>query len=238
MKIFVSLCFISSTFFINTASAEDAPESLVDATFTIEFVTGTNLVVDVTMTAYKLTTDHAYTAEEIASASDEEMGALKLSIYLLLKNQINIVFGDAQILNFEMPTYSSGVFNEELNVKLTSTFFGLNDSVNAESLINGVLDMGAVVTYNFNLVTEPGWNNTFTYVLPDSISFKSANTDEVSLDTKEITWILNWNGADAEKSATLSTRLKNPTTTLSETEDIFLTFDLDSSNEEHGYTGV
>jgi hypothetical protein len=230
MKIFVSLCFISSTFFINTASAEDAPESLVDATFTIEFVTGTNLVVDVTMTAYKLTTDHAYTAEEIASASDEEMGALKLSIYLLLKNQINIVFGDAQILNFEMPTYSSGVFNEELNVKLTSTFFGLNGSVNAESLVNGVLDMGAVVTYNFNLVTEPGWNNAFTYVLPDSISFKSANTDEVSLDTKEITWILNWNGADAEKSATLSTRLKNPTTTLSETEDIFLTFDLDSSN--------
>jgi len=230
MKIFVSLCFISSTFFINTASAEDAPESLVDATFTIEFVTGTDLVVDVTMTAYKLTTDHAYTAEEIASASDEEMGALKLSIYLLLKNQINIVFGDTDVSNFEMPTYSSGVFTEELNVKLTSAFFGLNDSVNAESLVNGVLDMGAVATYNFNLVTELGWNNTFTYVLPESISFKSANTDKVSLDTKEITWILNWNGADAEKSATLSTRLKNPTTTLSETEDVFLTFDLDSSN--------
>ncbi len=230
MKIFVSLCFISSTFFINTASAEDAPESLVDATFTIEFVTGTDLVVDVTMTAYKLTTDHAYTAEEIASASDEEMGALKLSIYLLLKNQINIVFGDAKVSNFEMPTYSSGVFNEELNVKLTSAFFGLNDSVDSESLINGVLDMGAVITYNFNLVTELGWNNTFTCVLPDSINFKSANTDKVSLNRKEITWILNWNGADAEKSATLSTRLKNPTTTLSETEDIFLTFDLDSSN--------
>jgi hypothetical protein len=229
MKIFVSLCFISSTFFINTASAEDAPESLVDATFTIEFVTGTDLVVDVTMTAYKLTTDHAYTAEEIASASDEEMGALKLSIYLLLKNQINVVFGDAQILNFEMPTYSSGVFNEELNVKLTSTFFGLNDSVDSESMINGVLDMGAVITYNFNLVTEAGWNNTFTCVLPDSISFKSTNGD-VSANRKEITWILNWNGADAEKSAALSTRLKNPTTTVSETEDIFLTFDLDSSN--------
>jgi len=230
MKIFVSLCFISSTFFINTASAEDAPESLVDATFTIEFVTGTDLVVDVTMTAYKLTTDHAYTAEEIASASDEEMGALRLSIYLLLKNQINIVFGDAKVSNFEMPTYSSGVFNEELNVKLTSAFFGLNDSVDSESMINGVLDMGAVITYNFNLVTELGWNNTFTCVLPDSINFKSANTDKVSLNRKEITWILNWNGADAKKSATLSTRLKNPTTTLSETEDIFLTFDLDSSN--------
>ena len=233
MKIFVSLCFISSTFFINTASAEDAPESLVDATFTIEFVTGTNLVVDVTMTAYKLTTDHAYTAEEIASASDEEMGALKLSIYLLLKNQINIVFGDAEVSNFEMPTYSSGVFNEELNVTLTSTFFGLNDSVDPESMINGVLDMGAVVTYDFNLVTEPGWNNTFTYVLPESINFKSANTDEVSLDTKEITWTLNWNGADAEKAAVLSTRLNNPTTTVSEAEDIFLTFDLDSSNVDN-----
>ena len=182
------------------------------------------------MTAYKLTTDHAYATEEIASASDEEMGALRLSIYLLLKNQINIVFGYAQILNFEMPTYSNGVFNEELNVTLTSAFFGLNDSVDSESMINGVLDMGAVITYNFNLVTELGWNNTFICVLPDSIIFKSANTDKVSLNRKEITWILNWNGADAEKSAMLSTRLKNPTTTLSETEDIFLTFDLDSSN--------
>ncbi len=233
MKIFVSLCFISSTFFINIASAEDVPESLVDATFTIEFVTGTDLVIDVTMTAYKLTTDHAYTAEEIASASDEERGALKLSIYLLLKNQINIVFRDADISNFEMPTYSSGVFNEELNVKLTSTFFGLNDSVNAESLVNGVLDMDAVVTYNLNLVTEPGWNNTFTCILPESINFKSANTDEVSLDTKEITWTLKWNGADVEKGAVLSTRLNNPTTTVSETEDIFLTFDLDSSNVDN-----
>jgi hypothetical protein len=233
MKIFVSLCFMSSMFFINTASAEDVPESLVDATFTIEFVTGTDLVVDVTMTAYRLTTDHAYTAEEIAIASDEERGALRLSIYLLLKNQINIVFRDADISNFEMPTYSSGVFNEEFNVKLTSTFFGLNDSVNAESLINGVLDMDAVVTYNLNLVTEPGWNNTFTCILPESINFKSANTDEVSLGTKEITWTLKWNGADAEKAAVLSTRLKNPTTTVSETEDVFLTFDLDSSNVDN-----
>lgn len=233
IKIFVSLCFISSTFFITTVSAEDVPESIVDATFTIEFVTGTDLVVDVTMTAYKLTTDHAYTAEEVASASEEEMGALKLSIYLLLKNQINIVFEDADVSNFEMPTYNSGIFNEELNVKLTSAFFGLNDSVNAESLVNGVLDMDAVVTYNLNLVTEPGWNNTFTCILPESINFKSANTDEVSLDTKEITWALNWNGADVEKAAVLSTRLNNPTTTVSETEDIFLTFDLDSSNVDN-----
>ena len=179
MKIFVSLCLIFSTFFVSTASAEETPDSLVDATFTIGFVTGTDLVIDVTMTAYKLTTDHVYTAEEIASASTENMGALKLSIYLLLKNQINVVFEGAKISNFEMPTYSNGVFNEELNVKLTSDFFGLNDSVDAESLVNGVLDMGAKTTYNFNLVTEPGWNNTFTYVLPASITFKSANADAV-----------------------------------------------------------
>ena len=230
MKIFASVFLMFSMLFISTLPAEDTPDSLVDATFAITFVTGTELVVDVTMTAYKLTTDHTYTADEIASASDEERGALRLSIYLLLKNQITAVFGDAETLNFEMPTYSNGVFNEELKVKLTPTFFGLNASVNTESLVNGVLDMGAVITYNFNLVTEPGWNNTFTYLLPDSINFKSANTDEVSLDTKEITWTLNWNAAETEKTAVLSTHLNSPTTAASEAEDLFLTFDLDSSN--------
>ena len=233
VDIFVSLCLLFSILFINTVSAEDTPDSLVDATFTIEFVTGTELVVDVTMTAYRLTIDDVYTAEEIASASDEKMGALKYAVFLLLKSQINSVFENAEISNFEMPTYSSGVFNEELNVKLTSSFFGLNDSINSENLVNGVLDMGAVVTYNFNLVTEPGWNNTFTCVLPESISFKSTTNGEVSLNKKEITWTLNWNGANAEIAADLSTRFKNPTTTVSETEDIFLTFDLDTSNVDN-----
>jgi len=221
-------------FFINTASADDAPDSLVDATFTIEFVTGTELVVDVAMTAYKLTIDEAYTADEIASAVDEKMGALKYAVFLLLKNQINTVFENAEISNFELPTYSSGVFNEELNVKLTSSYFGLNDSVDVESLVNGVLDMDAVVAYNFNLVTEPGWNNTFTCVLPESISFNSADGyGEVAPNRKKIYWVLNWNGANAEILAELSTRYKNPTTTVSENEDIFLTFDLDSSNADN-----
>ena len=57
VDIFVSLCLLFSILFINTVSAEDTPDSLVDATFTIEFVTGTELVVDVAMTAYRLTID-------------------------------------------------------------------------------------------------------------------------------------------------------------------------------------
>jgi len=40
-------------------------------------------------------------------------------------------------------------------------------------------------TYNFNLVTEPGWNNTFNYILPNIFSFKSANTEIVS-DNKAV----------------------------------------------------
>jgi len=231
--IFVSLCLLFSILFINTVSAEDTPDSLVDATFTIEFVTGTELVVDVTMTAYKLTTDETYDADAIKSATDDEMGALTYELYLMLKSQIDVVFEDAEISSFERPIYSSGVFNEELNVKLTSSFFGLNESVDSESLVNGVLDMGAIVKYNFNLLTEPGWNNTFTCVLPESISFKSTTTGELSLNAKEITWTLNWNGANAETAADLSTYFKNPTTTVSETEDIFLTFDLDSSNVDN-----
>jgi len=83
-------------------------------------------------------------------------------------------------------------------------------------------------------VTEPGWNNTFICVLPDSISFNSAEGDgEVSQNRKEITWALKWNGVNAEIAAKLSTRYKDPTTTSSDTENIFLTFDLDSSNVDN-----
>ena len=43
-NLFVVLGIIFSIIFSHVASADDTPESLVDATFSIEFVTGTELV--------------------------------------------------------------------------------------------------------------------------------------------------------------------------------------------------
>ena len=51
-------------------------------------------------------------------------------------------------------------------VNLTASFFHYNGSMNLTNFINGVLDMGATVTYHFNLQAEQGWNTTYVYVLP------------------------------------------------------------------------
>ena len=228
----VIVCFVVSCFFIRPVSSAEDPDSLVDATFNISFISGTDVLVDVEMNAYKLTTDHVYTAAEIASASDEERGALKHAIYLLLKNQLNTVFRGADIQNFELPKYSNGVFHEELNVKLNSAFFGINNSIDVDQIVNGALDIGAVITYAFDLVTEPGWNNTFTCVLPESISLRSVNTNQTSQDLKEATWAVSWCKEESVTSAVLSTQFTTPTTE-SETEDIFLSFDVDTSNVDN-----
>jgi len=233
----VSLCLLFSILFINTVSAEDTPDSLVDATFTIEFVTGTNLKINAVLDVQKInvfdTTYNSAEIENIATTNLEILGAIKLSLRNSLKNQIEISFENAVITAVnQIPDYRNKFFYDEFNVDLVSSYFELNNSVDSESLVNGVLDMGAEVTYNFNLVTEPGWNNTFTCLL-ESISFESTTNGEVSLNRKEITWTLNWNGANAEIAADLTTCLKDPTTTVSETEDIFLTFDLDSSNVDN-----
>jgi len=238
MKIVVCLCLVFSMLYISTISAEETLDSLVDATITVEFVTGTNLKINTVLDVQRINVfDTVYDNAEIqniASTNLEILGAIKLSLRNLLKNQIETSFDGAIVTAInQIPEYQNNLFYDEFAVDLVSSYFGLNDSANSETLVNGFLDMGAVVEYNFNFVTEPGWNNTFTCVLPNSISFKSANTDDVSLNTKEITWTLNWNGVNSEIAARLSTRYKNPTTTGSETEDIFLTFDLDSSNVDN-----
>ncbi len=239
MKIVVSLCLVFSTFFISVIATEETPDSLVDATITVEFITGTNLKINTVLDVQRINVfDTAYNnaeIENIATTNLEILGAIKLSLRNLLKNQIESSFENAIVTAInQIPDYQNKLFYDEFAVDLVSSYFGLNDSVNSEALVNGVLDMGAVVEYTFNFVTELGWNNTFICVLPDSISFNSADSDgKVSPNTKEITWTLKWNSVNAEIAAKLSTRYNDPTTTVSETEDIFLTFDLDSSNVDN-----
>jgi hypothetical protein len=114
-------------------------------------------------------------------------------------------------------------------VNLTPAFFRYNGSLNLTNFIIGVLDIGATVTYHFDLHAEEGWNTTFMYALPGTMTLAYANTPETNPDTNTVTWLVqNWNGNDAGKEATLSVQSKNPTTMSSETEDISLEFTLDT----------
>ena len=154
----IMLC---SFLLINSATAEDAIENIVDAEFYITFETGTDLNIEIIMDAIQLTTDQTYDEEGIKSASEQDLGAFRLLLFQMLNRQIDGVFENAEIVNFTMPTFDGERFNEELNVVLTPTYFGLNESVNTYDFINGVLDMGAIVNYSLDLQAEPGWNNTY-----------------------------------------------------------------------------
>jgi len=234
IMIFVMFSLVFSFYIVDPTTGEDSSFDLVEASINIDFLTGTNLKLTAVLDVQRINVfDTTYDSNEIESIADtnlEILGAIKLSLRNVLKNQINSCFDNA-IINAinQIPNYENKLFYDEFNIDLVSPYFGLNDSVNSENLVNGVLDIGAVVEYDFHLVTEQGWNNSYTFVLPDFISFYYAN-GAVSSDRKEINWILKWNTASSEKDAELSIRYKDPTTVISENEDVFITFGLDSSN--------
>ena len=230
LDIILVVLLLSLFLLLNIAIAEDEIENKVNASIDIEFVTGIDLNVDIAMDVYQLTTDKTYDAAGIKSASEQELGAFRLKLYLMLEEQLEEIFANANILNFTMPTFDGDKFNEDFNVELTSSFFNLNESVNSEKFINGVLDIGAIVNYTFNLQTEQGWNNTYTIILSESIGYKRTTG---SVENNRIQWeVKNGDGEHSSKLAEISIKLEDPTTPRLETEDIQLEFVLDSRDEK------
>ena len=222
------ILILSSFFIINVTTAEDTIDNIVAAEFFIDFVTGTNLEIDILMDAHKLTTDKTYTAEEIKSASDLNLGAFSYLLYQMLDRQLEETFKNAEISNFTIPIFDGDKFTEELNVKLNSSFFGLNDSVNANDFINGILDIGGIVNYSLNFQVELGWNNTYIIELGQNLDFKKTTG---TLDGGRIQWIVkNWDGNNSGELAELQLMMDNPTTPTLESEDIPLEFILDSQS--------
>ena len=224
------LLFLSSFALVDVANAEDEIENKVNASIDIEFLTGTYLNINIDMDVYQLTTDKTYSATGIKSASEQEIGAFRLKLYMMLQDQLEEIFANAKFLNFTMPTFDGDKFNEDFNVELTSSFFDLNESVNSEKFINGVMDIGSIVNYTFNLQTEQGWNNTYTIILPETIGYKRTTG---SVENNRIQWkVQNGDGEHPSKLAEISLKLEDPTTPRLETEDIQLEFNLDSRDEK------
>ncbi len=226
ITLLICALILLSFFIIYNVTAEDTIENLVEATFNIEFVTGTDLNIIITIDPQKLTTDKTYTADEIKSASPQQLGALGYLLYLMLESQLDVTFENAEIEDFEIPIFDGDQFTEELNVSLTSSFFELDDSVNVNDFINGILDMSAYVNYSYTLQAESGWNNSYKIDLGSDLEFK--RTTGIPID-KYIVWtVKNWDGNSQNKIAKIQVKKKAPTTEKLETEDIFIGFKLDS----------
>lgn len=230
--------FILPTFlFFNTTLAQEERESIVDAVFSVEFETATSLKIQANMDVQELTVfDVLYNNNELrniatsTNQSDiETLGAIKLTLRNLLKNQIKNSFINSTIeAAVEKPYYENTYFKDEYKVNLTSAFFGLNQTVNSQELINGVLDMDAIVFYYFNLQAEHGWNNTYTFSLPDNIKYRYTTG---SVESEKIKWMVkNREGLNPVSPAEISLQFVDPTTPLQSSENISLEFILDSSN--------
>jgi len=216
----------SSFLFINSVVAEDTINNLVNATFEIEFISGSEINIEIEIKPQILTTDKTFTIEEIKSATPQQIGAFGYLLYLMLENQLDVIFEDAEIKDFEIPAFDGNTFFEELNVSLYPSFFDFDESVNVDDFINGVLDISALVNYSFVLQTEPGWNNTYKIYLGKDLEFK--RTNGLPSD-KYIEWMVrNWQGTIESKIAEIQVKKIEPTTEKIESEDIFIGFELKS----------
>jgi hypothetical protein len=229
-SLLIAMFFLLSFIMIGTTTADDTIDNLVEAEFDIDFVTGNTLNVNIIIDAYKLTTDQTYDADGIKGASEQELGAFRLLLYQMLNAQLGVTFQNANITNFTMPTFDGERFNEELTVELTPSFFGLDESVNVDDFINGILDMGGRVNYSLNLKAEPGWNNTYLVGLHHSLEFMRTTG---SLRGDDISWtVRNWKEEFPDEVAEMQLGKKNPTTPSLSSEDISLEFILDSKDAE------
>ncbi len=213
---------------IKTVDAEDDEiGNLVDAVFGIEMKSATDLEINIEITAHKLTIDKTYNYEEIKSASEQDLGSFRLLLYQMLEDQLENTFTNAELSDFSRPTFDGEKFNEILNVTLTPSFFGLDENVNAQEFINGVLDMGAIVNYTLNLQAEKGWNNTYILDLGQNLNFKHTTG---SVNENMIEWkVRNWDGNEPSEIAELQLKIDEPTTSELE-EKISLNFELNSKN--------
>jgi hypothetical protein len=229
MQILTVVLLLLSVVFVSTTIAENTSETQVEATIVSTFETGSHLSIRAQMIVNRISDvyETTYTRQMIEATTDSDaLAVIKNQLHILVKNQIEETFQNADVSAItKKPSYEKPYFVDEFSVNLTSSFFHYNGSMNLTNFINGVLDMGATVTYHFNIQAGQGWNITYSFVLPSTTSLAYANTAE----TNPITWVArNWDGNDTGKDATLSISSKNPTTPASEIEDIALEFTLDT----------
>jgi hypothetical protein len=234
LQIAVMACVLCSVMCMVRTVAAPAFESQVEATMTCTFITGSQLRVHVQMIVNRINNiyDTSYdrqTIESIATSDLEVMGIIKQRLRDFAKDQLETAFMNSEISAVDRPTYTNPFFIDDFRVNLTTSFFQYNRSLNLTNFINGMLDMGANVTYQFHLKAEDGWNTTYAYIIPNTMMLAYANTQNTNLESNTITWdIRNWDGLNTGTDAMLSIRAKNPTIPASELNDISLEFTLDT----------
>jgi hypothetical protein len=218
---------------IGTFSSSDN----IDALFTISLrdgvVADVSCIIDVGQISLSAS-GKTYTKAEIASvasSSPEMLGAIKYALKDKISNQLSESFPNASVTsNTELPMYQDQRFLDEYILVFSSSFFNLNQSVDSNDFINGMLDVGFTVNYSFQLSALEGWNNTYTVLIPNSLTYKQT-TGKVQGNT--IQWELkNWDGSHPINEAGTSLYETNPTTSKDLKEKIDIGFRINCTNPD------
>lgn len=237
-RIIIVILSLSLIFISNSVVSEETGD-IINTDIRIEMKSGTNLSIETELSVVRFSLEASgttYTNEDIKNNIDgtETMGAIKYALRSILLSQIRETFKNAEIRPInELPSYQNEKFHDEFQASLSSSFFGMNESINSYELINGILDLGAQVNYSFDLKAEKGWNNTYTINL-------GGNTDHIiftngKANNKNIEWtVFNWNGEKPSEEAILKVKKSDPTTSPKE-EEITLGFELDTRQKQNKF---
>ncbi|MCX6661895.1 MAG: hypothetical protein NTY91_05025 [Euryarchaeota archaeon] len=232
--IVITVLLLTCSLCVPMTLAQSSSEDNVETTLTCSFVSGSQLAVQAQMIVNSIDVfDTRYTRqaiEEMTSSNQIIMGAIMLRLHDSVKAQIETAFANADVDTMNtIPTYEKPYFIDTFRVNLTAAFFRYNGSLNLTDFINGVLDMGATVAYSFDLSAAHGWNTSFVFSLPSTMTLVYANTADTNPETNTVQWVVrNSTGTDGGIDATISMQSKNPTTTVSETQDISLEYIFDT----------
>jgi hypothetical protein len=231
--VFVILCILLFHTLIPITLADNGTDSIVDAQFDIEFISGTKLKLNVIMDVKQITVfSSTYGKSEIqvlANDDLETMGAIKLRLRQMLEEQIEVTFEFADITALmNKPTYENGQFYDEYSIILNSAFFDLNRSINTSDFINGLLDMDAVIFYDFTFHAVLGWNNSYEIILSEHMTYRYTTG---SVENNRIRWELkNSDGANSEVLAEISIKFIEPTTPKGTEDSLHIEFELNANS--------
>ncbi len=230
--------------FSTSGKAQEYSTSWVDATFEFRFLNGTHLDLKLKLDVHNMTVyNRIYGADEIREMYHQGEGAafrakiFDYSIEVLdkvfdnCKINLGIPYEDSSTLNIPK---DSDLYNPPLtfyidgNVTLSSNFFG-SDIENIQDFVNGLLDIGARIRYDFSFFAPPLWNISYVFKIPDYLSVKEINRGDISIDGKEVVWkIQNHNGKDGKvRDGYLVIEKVNPTSYFEEESiNANITFDM------------
>jgi len=228
----LSLVFVLISICSTTTSAP-LSDDRISCRFDISIEEGIVLNVDayidvesITLSAIAVT----YSQEDILSistSSPEVMGAIKYALKGMISEQIHQTFPACTIQPLQdLPSFTNQQFTDHYKIILTNTFFNLSSEANVYDMVNGFLDMSGVIDYSVHLHASAGWNNTYRFILPQSMSYQQVTN--ASFQNNMIIWdIHNPDGGNPVEPAEMYLKYSSPTTPPIENSEIEVLFELD-----------